>query len=100
MALLQHQARLTAPQEGLSDEVNRARGERSRYLASLPYEEVLKTDVTYGTPEFVRDAMERLREEIGVAAFMLDMNCYGSLPPEKSFHSMRLFSEQVMPCFK
>jgi alkanesulfonate monooxygenase SsuD/methylene tetrahydromethanopterin reductase-like flavin-dependent oxidoreductase (luciferase family) len=100
MALLQHQSRLTAPQEGLSEEVNRARAERSRYLASLRYEEVLKIDVTYGTPEFVTDSMQRLREEIGAAAFMLDMNCYGSLPPEKSLNSMRLFSERVMPHFK
>jgi alkanesulfonate monooxygenase SsuD/methylene tetrahydromethanopterin reductase-like flavin-dependent oxidoreductase (luciferase family) len=100
MALLRHQSRLTAPQEGLSDEVNRARAERSRYLASLPYQEVLTADVTYGTPEFVTDAMLKLREELGLAAFMLDMNCYGSLPPAKSLKSMRLFSERVMPHFK
>jgi alkanesulfonate monooxygenase SsuD/methylene tetrahydromethanopterin reductase-like flavin-dependent oxidoreductase (luciferase family) len=100
MALLRHQSRLTAPQPGLSEAVNRARAERSQYLANLPYEEVLKTDVTYGTPEFVTEAMLRLREETGAAAFMLDMNGYGSLPPEKSRHSMRLFSERVMPLFK
>jgi hypothetical protein len=84
----------------LSDEVNRARAERSRYLARLPYREVLKTDVTYGTPEFVTDAMQRLPQELGVAAFMLDMNCYGSLPPDKSLNSIRLFSERVLPHFK
>ena len=37
---------------------------------------------------------------VGVTAFMLDMNGYGSLPPEKSLTSLRLFSERVMPHFK
>ena len=100
MALLQHQSRLTAPQDGLSEAVNRARAARSQYLANLGYEDVLKTDVLYGTPEFVTEGMQKVRAEIGVTAFMLDMNGYGSLPPEKSLTSLRLFSERVMPHFK
>ena len=97
MAMLQFQSRMFVPLEGLSEELNRARVERSQYLANVTYDQVLRTDVTYGTPEFVADTLQGYRDELGVHDFMLDMNCYGSLPMEKMLSSMRLFSERVMP---
>ena len=100
MGLLRFQASMFVPLEGLSDELNRARTERGRALASITYDEVLRTDATYGTPEAVAEAMEEYRDDLGVSGFMLDMNCFGGLSPEQVLNAMRLFSERVMPRLK
>lgn len=97
MALFQHQSRMSSPLEGLSEEANKFRRERSQYLASITYDTVLKGDVTYGTPEFVGETMQKYKDDLGLSGFMMDTNTYGSLPPEKYLHSMRLLSEKVRP---
>lgn len=99
MDLFHFQARLNAPLKGLSEEANRARAELAHYLMNTPYEEALRKDVIihYGTPEAVAESLQQLRDDLGLAGFMLDMNCYNRLTPELTINSMRLFSEEVIP---
>ncbi len=51
-----------------------------------------------GTPEFVAEKIEELREELGLEHMLL-WTTHPGLPHEKAMRSLELFSEQVMPRF-
>ena len=63
-------ALIADPLEGLSAEALRARAERSRVLAGMTYDQVVATDVAYGTPGMVAEKIEELREDLGVSGLV------------------------------
>lgn len=74
--------------------------ERLRRMAALPYDEILKQRVMYGTPEAVVERIQEYDEELGISGLVLEMNYGGQIPYERVISSMRLLTEKVMPNFK
>jgi len=66
-------------------------------LREISYEDVLREQVIYGSPESVADRLLALREDLGFSDFSGWMNCGGHIPHERVLRSMRLFAERTMP---
>ena len=66
-------------------------------LREISYEDVLREQVIYGSPESVADRLLALREDLGFSDFSGWMNCGGHIPHERVLRSMRLFAERAMP---
>jgi alkanesulfonate monooxygenase SsuD/methylene tetrahydromethanopterin reductase-like flavin-dependent oxidoreductase (luciferase family) len=77
-----------------ADESRLARAAR---LGELTYDDVLREQAVYGTPEAVADRILALREELGFSSFSAWMNVGGQIPNERVLTSMRLFAERVIP---
>jgi alkanesulfonate monooxygenase SsuD/methylene tetrahydromethanopterin reductase-like flavin-dependent oxidoreductase (luciferase family) len=73
------------------------RQERSERLAHVTYEELLTGRVAYGTPAMVTEKLAHVRETLGVAGVLMEPNVGGYNPPERVFHSLRLFAQEVVP---
>ncbi len=71
-----------------------ARGER---LENITYEDILKTDTAYGTPEVVTQRILELKEELGLDGIVAEMNFGGRMRREQVEASMRLFTAEVLP---
>jgi alkanesulfonate monooxygenase SsuD/methylene tetrahydromethanopterin reductase-like flavin-dependent oxidoreductase (luciferase family) len=74
--------------------------ERLQRRASVPYDELLKQRVVYGTPEAVVDRLQEYQEELGISSVVLEMNYGGQIPYDRIINSMRLLTEKVVPKFK
>ena len=64
------------------------------------YDEVLKTQLAYGSAEEMTELLQAFRDRMGVTGFLFDLNFGGQLPQELVLNSMRRLSEKVMPVFK
>jgi alkanesulfonate monooxygenase SsuD/methylene tetrahydromethanopterin reductase-like flavin-dependent oxidoreductase (luciferase family) len=73
------------------------RQERSERLSRVTYEELLAGRVAYGTPDMVAEKLAHLRESLGLAGVIMEPNVGGYNPPERVFHSIRLFAQEVVP---
>ena len=85
------------PVPGLSDEENAERAARGRRLASITYDEILKTDTAFGTPDAVAERLMELKETLGLDSIAAEINFGGLLGPEQVERSLRLFAEEVAP---
>ena len=74
--------------------------ERLRQMGDVPYEEILKRRVMYGTPEAVTERLQEYQEELGITGVSLDVNPGGQVPYDRVVNSMKLLTEKVMPQFK
>lgn len=66
-------------------------------LGEISYEDVLREQVLYGSPEAVADRLLALRDDLGFSDFSGWMNCGGQIPHERVLTSMRLFAERTIP---
>ena len=74
--------------------------ERLRAAANVPYDEILRRRVMYGTPEEVLDRIQGYKDELGISGLVLEMNYGGQIPYDRVVNSTRLLAEKVMPRFK
>jgi alkanesulfonate monooxygenase SsuD/methylene tetrahydromethanopterin reductase-like flavin-dependent oxidoreductase (luciferase family) len=74
--------------------------ERLQRMATIPYDDILKRRVIYGTPEAVVDRLQEYQEELGISSVVLEMNYGGQIPYDRVINSMRLLTEKVVPKFK
>jgi len=74
-----------------------ARAVRANRLSEITYDEVLRDQAIFGTPEAVADRLVKLREEVGYSSLSAWMNPGGRIPHERVLKSMRLFVERVAP---
>ena len=74
--------------------------ERLREAASVPYDEILRRRVMYGTPEDVIERLHEYRQTLGISGVVLEMNYGGQIPYDGVVNSTRLLTEKVMPRFK
>ena len=66
-------------------------------FTEFSYEDVLREQVVYGSPEAVADRLLALREDLGFSDLSGWMNCGGQIPNERVLASMRLFAERAIP---
>lgn len=74
--------------------------ERLQRLASVPYDDLLKRRLLYGTPEAIVERLQEYQEELGITGVVLEMNYGGRIPYDRVLNSIRLMAEQVMPRFR
>jgi alkanesulfonate monooxygenase SsuD/methylene tetrahydromethanopterin reductase-like flavin-dependent oxidoreductase (luciferase family) len=79
---------------------NQETAERLQRRASVPYDELLKQRLLYGTPEAVVDRLQEYQAELGISSLVLEMNYGGQIPYDRIIQSMRLLTEKVVPKFK
>ena len=74
--------------------------ERLRAAASVPYDEILRRRVMYGTPDAVVERLHEYQQTLGISGVVLEMNYGGQVPYDRVVNSTRLLAEKVMPRFK
>jgi alkanesulfonate monooxygenase SsuD/methylene tetrahydromethanopterin reductase-like flavin-dependent oxidoreductase (luciferase family) len=74
--------------------------ERLQRMASVPYDDILKRRVMYGTPEAVVERLQEYQEELGISGVVLETNYGGQIPYDRVIDSIRLLTEKVVPKFK
>ena len=79
-----------------SEEVAR----RLRETADIPYDEILRRRVMFGTPEAVAERLREYQQTLGISGVVLEMNYGGQIPLDRVVNSTRLLAEKVMPSFK
>ena len=87
--------------EELSKTAASAEGaERLRKMASVPYEDILRTRVIFGTPDSVIDRLQEFQDKLGITGVVLEVNYGGQIPNCQVVNSVRLLADKVMPAFK
>lgn len=75
------------------------RAERGARLQSVSYEEALREKVVVGTPDMVIERLQEIRNELGIAGILAELNCGGLIPHDRVLRSLRLLCQEVMPAF-
>jgi alkanesulfonate monooxygenase SsuD/methylene tetrahydromethanopterin reductase-like flavin-dependent oxidoreductase (luciferase family) len=97
----QRQAELTrAPMGLVGTGPIEQREEQAQRLASLPYDEILRTKVAFGTGPALIDQLRQLKEELGLTGIAAELNPGGLLPFGRELRSLEILTQQVMPAFK
>jgi len=76
------------------------RAERGQRLQNISYDEVLSSKIIVGTPQQVIDRLGKLRETLGLAGILAEMNCGNRIPHQQVLTSLQLLCEEVIPKFK
>ncbi|KZM54465.1 LLM class flavin-dependent oxidoreductase [Aeribacillus pallidus] len=74
-------------------------GEELKPDTQLSYEFLHPRNLLFGTPDYVAEKIQELKEELNLQYLLLWTN-HGNLPHEKIMRSIKLFAEEVMPRFK
>ena len=74
--------------------------ERLRRMANIPYEEILRQRVMFGTPAEITERLEEYRDELDISGVVLETNYGGQIPNDRVMASVRLLTENVVPRFK
>jgi alkanesulfonate monooxygenase SsuD/methylene tetrahydromethanopterin reductase-like flavin-dependent oxidoreductase (luciferase family) len=74
--------------------------ERLQRMASVPYDDLLKRRLLYGTPEAITERLQEYQEALGITGVVLEMNYGGQIPYDRVINSIRLLSDKVIPKFK
>ena len=71
--------------------------EGAQRLQSISWDEARRTRAIIGTPELVADRLAGLRDQLGLAGILAELNTGGLIPHEKVMRSMQLLCEKVQP---
>ena len=74
--------------------------ERIKHMASVPYDDILRQRVLYGTPDYVVERLQEYEEKLGISGVVLEMNYGGRIPYDRVVNSIRLLAEEVAPKLK
>ena len=88
----------SAVMEGARAIENRA--ERGAKLQSIDYDEALRSKVIVGTPAQVVDRLGAVREELGLAGILAELNCGMRIPHDRVMNSLNLMCREVRPHFR
>jgi alkanesulfonate monooxygenase SsuD/methylene tetrahydromethanopterin reductase-like flavin-dependent oxidoreductase (luciferase family) len=85
----------SANRAGVFDAERRIEG--AQRLQTLSWDEARRTRAIVGTPEMVADRLAGLRDQLGLAGILAELNTGGLIPHEKVMRSMQLLCEKVQP---
>ncbi|MQF69136.1 LLM class flavin-dependent oxidoreductase [SAR202 cluster bacterium AD-804-J14_MRT_500m] len=85
------------PLPDLTPEENAERAARGQRLSDITYEEILKTDAVYGTPDVVTKRILELKDALGLDGIVAEVNFGGKLTRKQVNASMHLFTQEVLP---
>ena len=69
-------------------------------VARMSYDEILETRVAFGTAAGLVDRLARLREDLGLAGIVAELNPGGLLPMEAMQRTLRVLTHEVMPALR
>ena len=72
----------------------RAEGDR---ILGMEYEDWLREKVAYGTPDLVAERIRHLRDSLGLAKFIYEIDLGNLLTYDQQVSSLRLFNQEVVP---
>jgi alkanesulfonate monooxygenase SsuD/methylene tetrahydromethanopterin reductase-like flavin-dependent oxidoreductase (luciferase family) len=64
------------------------------------YEQALRERIVVGTPDVVDERLRELRDDLGLAGILAELNHGRLIPHERVLRSMRLLCAEVMPRFR
>ncbi|GIN97670.1 monooxygenase [Siminovitchia terrae] len=73
-------------------------GEEVKPGQELNYDFLHPRNLLFGTPEYITEKIQELKEELNLQNLLLWVN-HNGLPHEKMMKSLKLFTEEVMPKF-
>src|SRR5262249_22857349 len=76
------------------------RAAKADALERLPYEELLRTRVAFGTAPQLVDRLKELREQLGLDGVVIEPNPAGLIPPELANRTLRILAHEVIPAFR
>jgi alkanesulfonate monooxygenase SsuD/methylene tetrahydromethanopterin reductase-like flavin-dependent oxidoreductase (luciferase family) len=85
----------SANRPGIFDTARRIEG--AQRLQTLTWDEVRRGRAIVGTPEMVADNLASLRDRLGLAGILAELNTGGLIPHERVMRSMQLLCEKVQP---
>ena len=85
----------SANRAGVFDTERRIEG--AQRLQTLTWDEVRRGRAIVGTPEIVADNLASLRDQLGLAGILAELNTGGLIPHERVMRSMQLLCEKVQP---
>ena len=85
------------PVPGLSDAENQERIERGKRVKNMTYDDLLQSDVAFGTPEVVTEKVLALQQKFHFDSVIAEVNIGSKIPRDRVENSIRLFAEQVAP---
>lgn len=83
--------------DGVTMQTDEAREARAGRLGEITYDDVLREQAVFGSPEAVTERLLELRGTLGFSSLSAWMNPGGQIPHERVLTSMRLFAERVAP---
>ncbi len=84
-----------ANRAGVFDTERRIEG--AQRLQTITWDEARRTRAVVGTPEMVADRLAGLRDQLGLAGILAELNTGGLIPHERVMRSMQLLCEKVQP---
>lgn len=97
----QRHAELVRSGLGRADTGSAARRQAvAEQVAGMPYGEILKTRVAFGTAAGLIDRLAELRDELGLDGIVAELNPGGLLSPEQMQRTLRILTHEVMPAFR
>ncbi len=69
-------------------------------VASMSYDEILKTRAAVGTAASLIDRLAQLRDELGLDGLVAELNPGGLLPLEPMRRTLRILTQEIMPALK
>jgi alkanesulfonate monooxygenase SsuD/methylene tetrahydromethanopterin reductase-like flavin-dependent oxidoreductase (luciferase family) len=85
----------SANRPGIFDTERRIEG--AQRLQSLSWDEVRRGRAIVGTAEMVADNLASLKDQLGLAGILAELNTGGLIPHERVMRSMQLLCEKVQP---
>ena len=76
------------------------RAAKAERLGNLPYEEVLRTRVAFGTAAQLIERLTELRDDLGLDGIVVEPNPAGLIPTGYAARSLGIVARDVMPAFK
>jgi len=68
-------------------------------LMTISYDEALRGSVLVGTPDSVAAQIQGLRDDLGLAGVLVELNCGGKVHHPHEMEALRLLCEEVRPRF-
>jgi alkanesulfonate monooxygenase SsuD/methylene tetrahydromethanopterin reductase-like flavin-dependent oxidoreductase (luciferase family) len=101
MYYFRRQAELTRAGMGFGDSGDAQRRDaQAERLASLTYEEILRTKVAFGTAAALRDRLIEMRDELRLDGIVAELNPGGMLSMPQVLRTLRILTEEVVPAIR
>jgi alkanesulfonate monooxygenase SsuD/methylene tetrahydromethanopterin reductase-like flavin-dependent oxidoreductase (luciferase family) len=69
-------------------------------VAAMPYDEVLKTRVAFGTAASLRDRLVEIAEDLGLSGIVAELNPSGLLSLDQMRRTLDVLTREVIPTFR
>ena len=87
----------SANRAGIFDTARRIEG--AQRLQTISWDEARRGRAIVGTPEMVADNLAGLRDRLGLAGILAELNTGGQIPHDCVVNALRLLCQEVKPAF-